>query len=205
MNPQTTPNTNIIAAKTQLHTAVTRLTAKQPTPHNNTTIYQPSLYHCLTTELPGTLNGNNKTPPKSMPPLWIDATDLLTIIDTTTYKWSPQRGTTPQRLHHLTETGWRPQDTPHVHKIATTINQWCENILNLLNPKPNKHIAAPCPECNQHTIHTKDPAGELVRRPALKIDADTGATCQACETFWAPDKFITLAHQLGLTPQGVHE
>lgn len=195
---------NITAAQQKLTHSITRLTAPRPAIHGTTTLYQPSLYQSLTQDLAGT-QGDGHAPPKSMPPLWIDAADLLTRMDSQTYKWVPKRGTTPQRLEILGSHSWRPQDTDHVNKIANTVETWCDNIQGLLDPKGSKHIAAPCPACGQQNIKTKDSGGDMVRRPVLKITADTGCTCQACNTFWAPNQFIALSKQLGFLPANVLE
>jgi hypothetical protein len=197
---------NITAAKQKLTHSITRLTAPRPAIHGTTTLYQPSLYTSLEQDLGGTTNGKTShAASKSMPPLWIDAADLLTRMDAQTYKWVPKRGTTPQRLEILGTHTWRPQDTDYVNGIAGTVNQWCDNIQGLLDPKASKHIAAPCPACGQQNIKTKDSGGDVVRRPVLKIMADTGCTCQACNTFWAPEQFVALSKQLGFLPASVLE
>ena len=200
------PDGNIQAARTKLHHAVTRLTQPRPAIHGTTTHYQPSLYHSLAADLGGTTNGKTShTASKSMPPLWIDAADLLTRMDAQTHQWLPKPGTTPQRLHTLNNQPWRPQDTDHITTIARTINNWCDTIQNLLDPKASKHIAAPCPSCGQQTIQTQDSGGDTVRRPVLTINPDTGCTCQACNTFWAPQQFIALSKQLGFLPAHILE
>ena len=197
---------NIQAARQKLGQSITRLTAPRPAIHGTTTHYQPSLYTSLEQDLGGTTNGKTSHgASKSMPPLWIDAADLLTRMEAQTYKWVPKRGTTPQRLEILNAHAWRPQDTDQVHKIAGIVNQWCDSIQGLLDPKGSKHIAAPCPACGQQNIKAKDSGGDVVRRPVLKIVADAGCTCQACNTFWAPDQFIALSKQLGFLPANVLE
>lgn len=196
----------IQAARTKLDKAITRLLEKRPAPIGDRTVYQPSLYACLVSDLAGVKTGKTAhTSSKSMPPLWIDAADLLTRMDAQSYKWVPKRGSTPQRLEILTGMGWRPQDTDHVNKIANTVESWCDSITNLLDPKAAKHIAAPCPACGQQHIQTKDYGGEPVRRPVLKIVAGVGCTCQACDYFWAPDKFVALSKELGFLPENVLE
>ena len=197
---------NINAARTRLHHAITRLTQPRPALHGTTTLYQPSLYQSLAADLAGVTTGKTShSASKSMPPLWIDAADLLTRMDAQTHKWVPKKGSTPQRLETLNTKTWRPQDTDHVYTIARTINSWCDSIQNLIDPKGAKHIAAPCPACGQQNIKTKDGNGEIVRRPVLKIMAETGCTCQACNTFWAPDQFIHLSKQLGFLPANILE
>lgn len=199
------PDGNIKAAQTRLGRAVQKLTGPRMLIHYDKTLYAPSLYLTLKSDLAGT-QGDTRTPAKSLPPLWIDACQLLQDIDRKTIRWCPRPGDTPARLQLISFQKWRPQDTDAVHAIAGIVEHWCESILHLLNPDASKYITAACPQCERQTVHRKDSAGEVVRQPALKLVANQGCTCQACGAFWAPDRYLFLCRLLGFElPDGVLE
>lgn len=196
---------NIQAAKTKLGRAVRHLTEPRQLVHYNTTLYAPSLYATLAADLAGT-QGDSRTPAKSLPPLWIDACQLLYDIDSKVSRWCPKPGNTQKRLEMLDNKTWRPQDTNHVQEIARTVESWCETITSLLDPESIKHISAACPSCGSDKVFRRDSAGETVRQPALKLVTNVGCTCQACDAHWAPDKYLFLCKLLGFDlPEGVLE
>jgi predicted RNA-binding Zn-ribbon protein involved in translation (DUF1610 family) len=197
---------NIVAAKGRLVKAVNRLCEPRYAQFNNSMFQSPSLYEQLKSDLAG-MQGENKSPAKSLPPIWVDACQLLADIDGQVSRWLPRRrGSTPGRLGILSDRPWRPQDTDHVSTLARTVDQWCEQITHLIDPQSVKHISAPCPSCGKKTIYRKDQAGEVVRQPALRIVAHIGCTCQACGAHWAPDRYLWLVKLLGFElPEGVLE
>ena len=196
---------NIQAAKTKLCLAVGRLIDRRQGIYHDATHYAPSLYDCLVSDLPGT-QGDNKSPAKSMPPVWIDALQLRGDIDTQTQKWVPRLKDTPNRLGFLKHHSWRPQDTDNVTSIARQVDVWCEKILNLLAPESRKEITAPCPSCGRRTVYRKDPGGENVRMAALVLVVDKGCTCLACEAHWSPEYYLHLSRLLEISPpEGVLE
>lgn len=197
---------NIQAARTRLGRAVQRLTAPLPGVYHDVTLWAPSLYQQLLNDLAGQ-SGDTRTPAKSLPPLWIDASQLLGEIDGRAKSWCPIPGDTPTRLQKLSFQGWRPQDTDLVSKMAWQVDSWCESILNLLDPEDRKFVeGASCPACSKSLVYRRDSAGEMVRQPALKIVVSQGCTCQACGAFWAPEKFLFLGRLLGYdVPEGVLE
>lgn len=191
---------NIVAARTQLDRVVQRLISPRPGMLQRT---QPSLYNCLVDDLAGT-QGETKTPAKSLPPVWIDALQLLADIDAQTHKWMPVPGTTPRRLVMLTVKSWRPQDTNHVTDMAAQVEKWCDSISHLLDPEAVKHISAACPQCGRTVVYRKDSAGETVRQPALRLVLPEGCTCQACKAHWPPEQYMFLCKLLGFEqPEGV--
>lgn len=195
---------NIVAAKKALNLAVGKLTDQRPGLHNTHTVWAPSLYHQLVSELAGT-QGDTRTPAKSLPPVHLDAVQLRKDIDDQTYRWVQTLGTTPQRLRMLADRQWRPQDTEVVTAMAELIEHWCSKIMGLLDPQPTKFISAACPSCGKETVKRKDSGGDWVRQPALKIET-MGCTCQACRAFWAPDRYLFLCRLLGFDmPTGVLE
>jgi hypothetical protein len=196
---------NIQAARTKLTRAVDRLCKPRMAVYHDKTRYGLSLYRQLESDLAGT-QGDTRTPAKSLPPLWIDAVQVLGEMDSETRKWCPKGHSTPQRLGALSATSWRPQDTDHVTTIATTVDGWCETILHLMDPESVKHISAACPSCGRNFVYRNDSAGERVRQPALKVVTETGCTCQACQAHWAPDRYMFLCRLLGFAlPEGVLE
>lgn len=196
---------NIVAARTRLEHAVDRLIKPRLGTHHNHTVTALSLYGQLVSDLAGT-QGDTRTPAKSLPPLWIDACQLRSDIDTQTHKWVPKPGSTPQRLQSLQVKSWRPQDTDLVTGMARTVDGWCESITNLLDPQSCKFISAACPSCGRETIYRKDSGGEVVRQPALKLEINVGCQCQHCKAFWAPDRYLFLCRLLGFElPEGVLE
>lgn len=196
---------NIQSARTRLARAVQRMTAPQSQRIDDVTRYAPSLYVQLTHDLAGT-QGDNRTPAKSLPPVWIDAMELINIIDTETHTWVPRPGNTPRRLQMLAFATWRPQDTDRVNVIASRVDSWCEKITSLLDPESVKHISAPCPSCGRAKVFRRDSAGEMVQQPALKLVTNVGCMCQHCQAHWAPDKYLFLCKLLGFDlPEGVLE
>jgi predicted RNA-binding Zn-ribbon protein involved in translation (DUF1610 family) len=199
------PDGNIVHAKIKLSRAIQRLTEPRPGVYHDCTLYAPSLYSCLKSDLAGT-QGDTRTPAKSLPPIWLDASMLLTDIDIQAVKWFPSAMDTTDRLQRLTVKAWRPQDTDHVRDITRTVNSWCESIINLLDPESQKFISAPCPSCGKGIVYRRDSAGDEVRQPALKLVVSQGCTCQACGAYWAPEKFMFLGRLLGYEmPEGVLE
>lgn len=167
-----------------------------------------SRYHELRQALPGEQGTRHGNTARSMPPLWIDAADWLTTVDTTTTDWTPHHtGDTPHRLHTLATHKWRPQDIPHMHTLIDTLTTWAHTADQLLDPPDHRtlELVAPCPACDARTVHRKDTAGEYVRTAALQVTAH-GCTCQHCHTTWDPTYFHHLARVLGCDlPPGVLE
>lgn len=195
---------NIMAAKVKLKRAVDRLIEKRPVVYYDTTLFQPSLYACLVSDISGT-QGDTRTPAKSLPPIWIDASMLLTEIDRKAKTWYPKPGDTKHRLQSVCFQPWRPQDTDHVKEITRTVNSWCETIINLIEPEDRKYISgAACPACGRDIVYRRDSAGDMVRQPALKMVVNQGCTCQHCDASWQPEQYLFLGRLLGYgTPDGV--
>ena len=193
-------------ARKNLADAVHRLTAPQHRYIAHKLRTAPSRYHQLASELAGT-QGDTHTPAKSIPPLWIDATQLLADIDRAVAQWeSTWPATTPERLTILAGKSWRPQDTDTITNYALAVSRWSDQIDQLLDPEHVKHISTPCPSCGKKDIYRKDSAGERVRQPALRIVTETGCECQACGAFWGPSKYLFLCKLLGFElPDGVLE
>ena len=196
---------NITAARTRLGRAVQRLTAPRPAVYHDTTVYQPSLWRCLISELGGG-QGEDHAPAKSQPPLWIDACMLITEVRATTRKWCPKPLPTEQRLQTLAFMSWRPQDTSLVEEIAGKVDHWSDSILNLLEPEHRKYIDAACPSCGKSKSWRKDGCGDVVQQPALKWTPAVGFECQCCKAHWSPEQAMFFAKLLGFElPDGVLE
>jgi len=182
-------------ARRTLTDAVYRLTAPQHRYLGGKPRTAPSLYHQLCAEIAGT-QGENHAPPKSMPPLWIDAAQLIADIDRQARRWEPGPDGTISRLQVLSDKTWRPQDTELVFSMGITVSKWCNSIEQLLEPVSVKDVSAACPACGaKHIYRTKD--GERIRQAALQIITETGCTCQACDTHWGPELYLHLARVIG--------
>lgn len=130
--------------------------------------------------------------------MWIDALRLRMEIDTRVEITQPMfQGVPPTvgRLREIRKRAWKPQETVYVDKLAAALEEWIEEITDLLNPDPKWTIAAACPACGKRTIHRDDSAGERVRQPALQITAE-GCICMACRYTWGVERFQLLAAAL---------
>ena len=195
---------NIVAAKRHLGHSVDRLVNQRPGVHLEATVYAPSLYHCLVSDLSCT-QADVRTQAKSQPPLFIDGFQLRVDIDAQTHKWLAVPASTCQRLKLLAGKPWRPQDTELVQGMAQTIDGWCQKIVDMLDPKTRKYLSAACPSCGQSVVYRMD-SGDRVRQPALKWAENTGFECQACKASWSPDQTLFFSRLLGFElPKGVLE
>jgi hypothetical protein len=196
---------NIGAARTKLDRAFRKLFDKRMAVYHDRTMYAPSLYEQLKSDLAGT-QGDTRTPAKSLPPIWIDASMLLTTIDRQCHTWMPKPGSTFARMGSLVATSWRPQDTEKVTGMAKTVDGWAESIINLIDPRAQVHITAPCPSCGKAIVYRRDSGGDLVRQEALKWTPNAGFQCQACKASWSPEQTLFFAKLLGIElPPGVME
>lgn len=198
-------------ARAELSNAISQLIDPQSHSTPGQTIYIPSLYQQLTEAVPGSFLGRTTGTPRSQPPLWLDAADLLNQIDTTVRKWQPAGDAasklppTIRRLQLINQRTWRPQDTDTITHQTHQIQQWAIRIATLFAENHTKHITAPCPACGKTTIHKRDSTGELIRQPALQIGVH-GCECMACHQIWGPQLFMHLARVLGYElPEGVLE
>lgn len=141
-------------------------------------------------------------------PLWTDALDLLDEIDTAAAIWQPAyRGVPPTvaRLRLQAEQSWRPQDVRELEQKTVALKGWRLDIETLFNPPRRYTLAAPCPACGTKTVHRPDNTGEIVRQPALQIDAN-GCHCLHCHYTWEPYRYRILAAALECPlPEGVLE
>ncbi|AQT81978.1 hypothetical protein B1R94_26045 [Mycolicibacterium litorale] len=200
---------NLPAALYRLRTAIDRLVKPTMAYENNTYIEAPGLYVQLKTAVVfgQQSNAGGGGGSKSRPPFWVDAAEQLNNIDLMVNVWpTGSAGSTVQQLRALAAKTWTVEDTDKVRKLAGIINAWADDINTLLNHDHIKHITAPCPACGAETVQKRDSAGELIRSPALQVITEQGCTCQQCGYYWAPDKYIELAKELGIgLPEGVLE
>jgi hypothetical protein len=207
---------NLPAAKRHLDLAVSALTDPKPHQTSQGIAWLDPLYTQLVDAIPGTKLERSGVP-TSQPPVWIEALELRTEIDTAIAAWEPRWPTIPGdpaqcaepvailRLRAIQARKWRPQDTRAIEQIAGNIESWAQAITELLADKRRWHLPAACPQCERHTVYRHDSAGELVRQPALQITVH-GCICQHCHATWAPDRFVWLARVLGYElPAGVLE
>jgi len=215
------PKTNITAAQRKpnlpaaidaLQEAVRRLVKPGDRYLNNTWISVPSLYQQLRSSVGGVRMAGSAGVAQSCPPVWVDAEEQLRNIDTMVQIWTSASG--PARCGGLTGSAdellpilagkhWTVEQAHHVRALAKIISEWCDDIVTLLNEAHTKYIDAPCPACGESVVYHQNSAGENVRQPALAVIAETGCTCQSCGYYWAPQRYVDLARQLGIVPEWV--
>lgn len=149
---------------------------------------------------------------RSTPPLWLDVEAWIDTVDRTVREWfwdgvGSSEHATVNRLHALSQLGFRPQDAEWIKSATSELWSWVAKADNLLDgdTKHRFDVVAPCPACGVQTVRRRDSAGEWVRQAALQVDAN-GCTCANCETTWTPQYFGILANALGCElPEGVLE
>lgn len=196
-------------ALTRMRRAVDDLIEPRATIVNNAVVKAPSLYMQLFDSIRGEQGTANGSAARSMPPVWVDAADMLNNIDLMVSVWQPGFSGVPPtvaRLRLFVGQQWRPQDTRSVEQIAGIVEAWVSEIEGLLDPISTKYVSAACPACGERWAYRTDSAGEQVRVPALRIVTETGCTCQACGASWGPEKYLFLCNLLGFErPAGVLE
>lgn len=183
---------------------------------STTTVWGDSLYQQLHDVVPGAQGTQLGATARSMPPMWVDASDLLREIDTAVAVWQHDPGifdgnltTTPtpetvRRLTILRDQQWRPQDVHGIEQMTRILTAWAAEIRELLDPTPHLTLPNPCPACGTSVVYRQDSAGETVRQPALRIGTH-GCECQKCRTTWDPSHFVHLSRVLGYELDGVLE
>lgn len=213
---QPVPDGNLPAALKALGLALSALI--EPKPHHDDhhgIVWVDSLYTQLLEELPGRQgDGQHNGVARSIPPICVDAADLLHEIDDAVAEWEPRPlidladdllpPITVIRLQALEKRKWRPQDVNGIQQIAAAVNGWVSSIKNLLTPKRKWSLPTPCPACGTAVVY-RQYAGERVRSAALEITT-AGCVCQHCRHTWAPEYYQHLARTLGYAlPEGVLE
>jgi hypothetical protein len=122
----------------------------------------PSPYDQLYDAIPGSQGSGHEGLARSLPPLWLDATRLIGIIDAEVRKWqrhippsvpadfigplpfgwrrrqlneTPDTLPTVRRLIVIRERSYRPQDVKFLDDISDTIQGWIIDIEVLLTPE----------------------------------------------------------------------
>lgn len=202
---QPTHETETVAfAKRQLDDAIDDLVGTRrgtiTTDTGQQTRIRPSRYQEIRDHLAGQQGTQLGAVARSMPPLWVDGSDWLTLVDRTVSEWVPDRGraTTPDRLYSLTDNQWRPQDVQLIKRYTEDLTRWAHQADQLLDPEDTHRwdLAARCPACGTATVHRRDTGGDYVRQAALTVTAN-GCVCQKCHTAWAPNQFQFLAKVIG--------
>jgi hypothetical protein len=198
---------NLPAAKHDLDYAVSKLIEHSHAIFGNKLYAGPSLYMQLYDAVGGeqcsTGNGGGN---KSRPPVWLDALDLLTEIDTALEAWQPAYSGVPAtvgRIKHLQQRKWRPQDVRQICQIIAALNSWVLSINTLLNPNPSWTLPNACPACHRAVVYRRDSGGDLIRQPALQIrrGGEPYCRCENCRTVWPEALFPLLAGTLGYQPE----
>lgn len=202
--PEPVEDGHLPSAIVRLGNAISALVESKPTHvEDHGIVWLDSLYVQLLEELPGR-QGTGHGVPRSIPPLCVDAADLLNEIDSAVAVWEPKpvidlKDDVPPitviRLHAIEKRGWRPQDVKGIDQIIGAVDGWVAAIRKLLTPPAKWTLPNPCPACNVAVVYRMY-AGERVRQPALQVGAD-GCVCQNCRHAWAPKYFRHLAEVLG--------
>ena len=147
-----TPDENLPAALTHYHQAVTALL--DPTPD-----HPDGRYQAPSNAIPGR-QGAGGHHARSIPPIWIDATQILAQIDTQARKWwfghhhtKPARKPptdTPGQLESLPKLQWRPQDAPQ--------NQRLRQHHHPMDHQTSTPSPSPPPSTTGHSHHPAQPA-----------------------------------------------
>jgi len=195
----------IQSATHKLSHAISTLIDMQHHQLDTASTYLDSRYDQLRDSLAGT-NCLEKSGGQARLPIWCDALDLITEIDTTvtawTLKWVQPAASTRTRLAHLDTRKWRPQDCDHVQTMTADLERWSHHIDRLLNPVIVKEVTACCPACGAR-YHWRDHAGERVRIAALQVTIAGHSSCLVCHTSWPPLFLLRLLD--GQLPPGVLE
>ena len=137
---------------------------------------------------------------RSMPPLWVDATDWLRRVDNQTRDWIPANttATTPNRWLAQLELTWRPQDTTLLQQWTEELEHWTRLADQLLgNTDTALPVRAPCPRCGRRWHYRKDTGGEIVRVDSLQITRGVGCRCQGCRASWTEREYEFLGRLIG--------
>ncbi len=136
----------------------------------------------------------------SRAPLSVAVLELLIELDRGVASWTPGvKGDTVDRLHELTQRGWRPQDTGLLDGYCDQLERWALAAEGLLERRAVVSLDHACPRCESRFAYRRDSSGEHVRVRALRV-SDDGCWCQHCGESWGPDQFGWLAQLLGCDP-----
>lgn len=72
------------------------------------------------------------------------------------------------------------------------------SIEELFSPTAKLTLEVACPTCNTRYVERIDDLGELVKSPALVVDAVRGAECRSCNSRWSTSQLTSLAETLGI-------
>lgn len=197
---------NLPAALRYLWHAIDVLTEPRTQLVNGEKVHAPSLLDQLIDDSGGQQGSQYGGVARSLPPAWVDATDLINEIAVAVDAWQcglpdlprPRHlvHATTARVQQLAKRAWRPQDVKALEQITRNLTEWSVQIEELLNPATKWTLPNPCPACNTTTVYRRDSAGDMVRQPALQI-GPWGCQCQRCKHVWAPAYFELLAAALG--------
>ena len=200
-------------ATSELDTAINRIVGPKWVPVNRCTTpthkphcacggtqntFQPSTYHQLKEDAGQTDQTGDRGQAKSRPPLWVDAIDWITSIDTLATQLAPTTGgDTTNKLNTLATTTFAPEQADWVYASARALAALALSGETLIegNHIRKLDVVAPCPQCEQSLIHRKDTGGDIVRKAALQLTVN-GCQCIACGARWDKDHLHFLADLL---------
>lgn len=197
----TAPDGNLPAALDKLNAAITAIAEPVKGWHAdgvNSRRVSTNSWCAMTAKAGGA--GRN-VPPRSTPPVYIDALMLRSDIDATVKAFDPAGTSTPDRLHRIASGRWRPQDAERLELLAADLERWTVAIKSLLEPEHVKSVSAPCPACGATTAYRQNKIRERVRQAALQIVASTGCRCLAAMPIGCPSNTYCCARCWASTPR----
>lgn len=178
---------NLAPALDALKSAIAALIEPTVAYVENRVVTGDSLYNQLDESLGGTADhpaGGSGS--KSKPPVWIEALELIRIIDHKVLVWQPGPLGPPTnvpetvwRLRVLAARSWRPQDTHDIQAMADDLYYFVDAINALLDPPKLIPLCGDeCPVCHTTTVRRINEEGHFVKEPALIVEYGVGVTCR---------------------------
>jgi len=202
----TAPDGNLPLALQELWDAIDDLTEPATQFINGEAVHADGLLDQLVDELAGQQGNKHGSFARSMPPLWVDACDLLSQINTALDCWECGLPDLPRprhlvhapsaRVQQLAKRSYRPQDVHGLEQITAALKAWAKKATDLLSPTPKWTLPNPCPACGEAIVYRKDPTGETIRQTALQFIGPMGCECLNCHHKWSPEYFQMLAKVL---------
>ena len=124
----------------------------------------------------------------SKAPARIDVLAWFCDVDTTVARWHTG-GDTINRLTHIYEVAWAPEQLDHVKAMQRRCEAWVASAQEMLGDNP---IEVPlrkiCPACDQLWSYS---GPDRTRNYALRV-SELGAFCRACNAKWISDQEINV-------------
>lgn len=128
----------------------------------------------------------------SKAPARIDVLAWFCDVDTTVARWHTG-GDTIDRLIHIYEVAWAPEQLDHVKAMQRRCEAWIAAAQEMLGDNPIEvPLRRPCPRCNELWCYG---GADQTRSFALRV-SEHGAQCKACRARWITDQEIGVFIQM---------